>query len=73
MKRYRIHISLMSGKLIYSDPLDVGSMDHDEIVSHLDQIVEIVSTGGSLTLLLNGQKKTYLNHAIESIWWTDGS
>ncbi|ASR77665.1 hypothetical protein SEA_PARADIDDLES_237 [Streptomyces phage Paradiddles] len=48
-------------------------MDHDEIVSHLDQIVEIVSTGGSLTLLLNGQKKTYLNHAIESIWWTDGS
>jgi hypothetical protein len=73
MKRYRIHIGLMSGKLIYSDPLDVGDMDHEEIVSHLDQIVEIVSTGGSLTLLLNGQKKTYLNHSIESIWWTDGS
>lgn len=73
MKKYRFHIGLMSGKFIYSDPLDVGTMDHEEIVSHLDQIVDIVSTGGCLTILLNGQKRTYLNHAIESIWWTEGS
>ncbi|QAX95935.1 hypothetical protein SEA_TRIBUTE_242 [Streptomyces phage Tribute] len=73
MGKYRIHLGLMSGKLIYSDPLDVGDMDHEEIVSHLEQIVGLVGDGGYVTLLVNGQKKTYLNHSIESIWWTDGS
>lgn len=73
MKKYRIHLGLMSGKLLYSDPLDVGDMDQEEVASHLEQIVELVGDGGYVTLLVNGQKKTYLNHAIESIWWTDGS
>ncbi len=73
MKKYRIHLGLMSGKLLYSDPLDVGDMEQEEVASHLEQIVELVGDGGYVTLLVNGQKKTYLNHAIESIWWTDGS
>ncbi|QJD50961.1 hypothetical protein KNV00_gp058 [Streptomyces phage Bmoc] len=73
MKRYRIHLSLKSGKLVYSDPIDIGKMDHEEVVSTLEKMVEIVGDGGCLSLSVNGQTKTYLNHSIESIWWTDGS
>ncbi|QBP30992.1 hypothetical protein KNU49_gp062 [Streptomyces phage EGole] len=71
--KYRIHLGLMSGKLVYSDPMDVGKMDHEEVTDTLEKMLEIVGDGGHISLLVNGQKKTYLNHAIESIWWTDGS
>ncbi|QNN98458.1 hypothetical protein SEA_LILMARTIN_250 [Streptomyces phage LilMartin] len=71
--KYRIHLGLMSGKLVYSDPLDVSSMEHEEVVHTLEKMVEMVGDGGYISLLVNGQKKTYLNHSIESIWWTDGS
>lgn len=73
MNKYRIHLSLMSGKMVYSDPMEVGNMDREDVIETLDKTVEIVSDGSPLGLLVNGQKKTYLNHAIESIWWTDGS
>lgn len=73
MKKYRIHLSTMQGKLIYSDPLDVDGLDHEEIVAHLDEIVLTVAVGGCLIMYVNGIEKTYMNHAIESIYWTDGS
>lgn len=73
MNKYRIHLGLISGKLVYSDPMDIGKMDREEVTETLEKMVTIVGDGGYVSLLVNGQKKTYLNHAIESIWWTDGS
>lgn len=73
MNKYRIHLGLMSGKMVYSDPMEIGKMDRQEVTETLDKMMEIVGDGGHLSLLVNGQKKMYLNHAIESVWWTDGS
>lgn len=72
-RKYRIHLTLRSGKTVYSDPLDIGDMDQEEIEETLEKMVEVVGEGGYIGLLVNGQKRNYLNHAIEGIWWTDGS
>ena len=73
MKTYRIHIVTMRGKLIFSDPIDVGQLDREEIVSHLNDTMTAVGNGGYIKMEVNGIERTYLNHAIESIYWTDGS
>lgn len=73
MKVYRILFTTMQGKAVYSDPIDTGDKEHDEIVRVLDKIVELVAEGAYLQVEVDGTKRTYLNHAIESIWWTEGS
>ncbi len=75
MGKYRIHLSLLSGKKIYSDPFpfegDEWTAEQAEEV--MEGIMESVCYGAPLVILVDGMKRNYLNHAIESLWWTDGS
>lgn len=73
MKVYRILLTTMQGKTVYSDPMNVGELEHDEVVETLDNIIDAVGSGGFLQINVGGTRRTFLSHGIESIWWTEGS
>lgn len=72
-KVYRISLTTMRGKEIHSDPLDVSNLSEKEIPEVLDAAIGTVSSGGYLSIKVDGIQVNYLGHAIESIWWTEGS
>jgi hypothetical protein len=64
----------MRGRKVYSDPLPIEDGWSDEDVERLmNKMIEAVFDGASLSLSVDSVKENFLNHAIESLYWTKGS
>lgn len=76
MNKYRIILTTKRGRRVYSEPMkfeDEENWDEESIAEMMEKIVEGVAHGMPISLSVDGVVETFLNHAIESLFWTKGS